>query len=215
MSSSSNDHKKRRKTENGKKEEELVGDGYESLSMKDIQDRIIELCHRIPTVPEGEGMNPDDADAVKDWAAQLQAVVEEFNLLLCCISAATYKWGSERSGAADQSLNVLSAELGNSQDQISSSVTPRLTNVLAPTVDLVIEKTITTKEGDAEIKKNEFVVKIVDPDFLILCRKILCRNAKLLRQVCLANFHKIHRCIGDYLIAEKKDSNHDSRGFSY
>jgi hypothetical protein len=207
---------KRRKTEQNNKEAEIVGDGYESLSLKDIQNRISELCHRIPKVPDDPAMmNPKDEDAVKEWASQLQAVVEEFNLLVCCISTATYKWGSERSGAADQHLNVLSAELGNSQDQISSTVTPRLTNVLAPVSDLVVDKVIVTKEGDTEIKQNVYTRHQVDPDFMFLCRSILCRNAKLLRQVCLANFHKIHRVITDYLLAQETDGEHDARGFSY
>jgi hypothetical protein len=207
---------KRRKTEQNNKDVEIVGDGYESLSLRDIQIRISELCHRIPKVPDDPAMmNPKDEDVVKEWASQLQAVVEEFNLLVCCISTATYKWGSERSGAADQHLNVLSAELGNSQDQISSTVTPRLTNVLAPVSDLVVDKVIVTKEGDTEIKQNVYTRHQVDPDFMFLCRSILCRNAKLLRQVCLANFHKIHRVITDYLLAQETDGEHDARGFSY
>lgn len=215
---SSKSASKRRKTDsngNGKtKEDEIVGDGYDALSLHDIQQRVNQLCHQIPKVPD-EGLDADNGDSVRDWASELQTVVEEFNLLVCCISAATYKWGSERSGAADQHLSVLSAELGSAQEQISSAVTPRLTNVLAPVVDLVVDKIITTKEGEIETKTNVYTREQVDPEFLILCRSILSRNAKLLRQVCLANFHKIHRCIGDYLEAQMKDSQHDSRGLSY
>ena len=85
-----------------------------------------------------------DQVSTREWAAQLQAVLEEYNLLVCCVATATYKWGTDRSGAADQNLNLLNAELASSQDSISSTVTPRLTNVLAPVVDLVIDKTVTT-----------------------------------------------------------------------
>mmetsp|Transcript_8849 Transcript_8849/g.14723 ORF Transcript_8849/g.14723 Transcript_8849/m.14723 type:complete len:217 (-) Transcript_8849:140-790(-) len=209
---------KKQKTEsngNGKrKEDEIVGDGYESLSLEDIQHRVNQLCHRIPKVPP-TGLDPDDEDSILDWASELQTVVEEFNLLVCCISPATYKWGSERSGAADQHLGVLSAELGSCQEQISSTVTPRLTNILAPAVDLVVDKIVVTMEGEIETKQNVYTSKQIDPEFAILCRRILSRNAKLIRQVCLANFHKMHRCIGDYLQAQMKDSQHDSRGFSY
>lgn len=220
MSSSAKPTKKRKAVAiaaNGSKkaENQITGDDYDALSLQDIQTRIGQLCCRVPRVPE-EGLDEKNNEAVRDWATQLQAVIEEFNLLLCCVSAATYKWGSERSGAADQNLSVLSAELSNAQDQISSSVTPRLTNLLAPVVDLVIDKTITTKNDKGEeIKQNIFTRKQVDPDFLRLCATILCRNAKLLRQVVLANFHKIHKCIGDYLQAHKKDTQHDSRGFAY
>lgn len=187
---------------------------YEALSLADIRARIAQLRTRVPLVPP-EGLDASNETEIKDWATQLQAVVEEFNLLLCCISAATYKWGSERSGAADQNLSVLSGELANSQDQISSTITPRLTNVLAPVVDLVVDKTIITKnEKGQEVKQNYFSRQEVDPAFLVLCRSILRRNAALMRQVVLANFHKIDKCIGDYLAATQKDSQHDSR-FAY
>lgn len=215
---SSKNANKRRKTEpngNGKtKEDEIVDDGYELLSLGDIQQRVNQLCHRVPKVPSA-GLDPNDEAAIRDWASILQTVIEEFNLLVCCISSATYKWGSERSGAADQHLSVLSAELGSSQEQITAMVTPRLTNVLAPVVDLVVDKVITTKEGEVETKQNVYTREPVDPEFMILCRRILSRNANLLRQVCLANFHKIHRCVGDYLLAQSKDSQSDARGFSY
>lgn len=209
---SSNGGKKRKKSD--KDEPDVIkADGYESMSLNEIQRRIGELCHR---VPKDEGLDPTDFKTVKAWASELQAIIEEFNLLVCCISAATYRWGSDRSGAADQNLGVLSAELGNSQEQIQSVVSPRLTNVLAPVVDLVVDKTITTKQEDgSEVKENVYIRKQVDPSFLELCAKILCRNATLLRQVCLANFHKIHTCIGDFLKAQVKDNQHDSRGFAY
>lgn len=85
-----------------------------------------------------------DEKSTREWAAQLQAVLEEYNLLVCCVATATYQWGTEKSGASDQNLGLLNNELASSQDSISSTVTPRLTNILAPVVDLVIDKTITT-----------------------------------------------------------------------
>mmetsp|Transcript_5891 Transcript_5891/g.8337 ORF Transcript_5891/g.8337 Transcript_5891/m.8337 type:complete len:281 (+) Transcript_5891:163-1005(+) len=209
---------------------EKANDGYKPLSLEDIKGRIKSLCERVPNVPT-DGLDPDDEGQIKHWATQLQAVIEEFNLLVCCISAATYKWQSERSGAADQNLSVLSAELANSQDQISSTVTPRLTNVLAPVVDLVVDKVVTLKKKDKttngtttsdadaqeeqEVKQNHYVRKQVDPSFLKLCATILSRNAPMIRQVVLCNFHKIDKCMTDYLHAQVKDSQHDSRGFAY
>ena len=219
MASTNGPNGKKRKTENGVKvkaeEAKPFVEGYESLSLKDIQTGIRDLCIRIPEVPVSPALDPTDEKAVLAWASKLQAVIEEFNLLLCCISAATYKWGSERSGAADQHLNILSAELGTSQDQISSAVIPRLNNVLAPVVDLVVDKIVISKEGDTEVKQNVYTRQHVDPEFMLLCRSILCRNAKLLRQVCLANFHKIYCVISDYLTALESDGDNDARGFSY
>ena len=156
-----------------------------------------------------------DEDVIREWAAQLQAVLEEFNLLVCCVATATYKWGTDRSGAADQNLSLLSGELASSQEQIASAVTPRLTNVLAPVVDLVIGKTVKTRDADGrEVKENHFTRKLVDPDFVKLCYRILARNAPLLRQVVLSNFSKLLQVLKDYLKAQKNDTQH-SRGFTY
>ena len=116
-------------------------EGFNALSLEDIRDKILSLSSRVPEIPgDTFGLNAElREDAIREWAATLQAILEEFNLLVCCVATATYKWGTDRSGAADQNLSLLSGELGSSQDQISSTVTPRLTNVLAPVVDLVID----------------------------------------------------------------------------
>ena len=165
---------------------------YQALSLVEIKDRITALMDRVPTVDK----ELTDSDEIYNWAATLQAVIEEFNLLVCLIAAATYKWGTDRSGAADQNLTLLGGELQASQEQISSTVTPRLTNILAPVVDLVIDKSIVTKQHDntaaaadknnnttttvvVKTKQNVFTQKQVDPNFLDLCRKILqsqCRD---------------------------------------
>ena len=186
---------------------------YSPLSLQDVQVRILELCHELPTYLP----NRYEPDSIVTWALAMHGVIIECNLLLSCIAAATYKWGSERSGAADQNLNVLSVELGNAQDQINSAVSPRLTNVLAPSVDLVVDKVITTIGEDGnEIKQHYYIHEPVDPTYKTLCDDVLCNNARLLRQVVLANFQKIHTCIGDYLKVTMKDSHHDSRScFSY
>ncbi|KAG7366412.1 hypothetical protein IV203_029082 [Nitzschia inconspicua] len=200
---------------------------FSMLTLEDIQSKIESLCDRVPSIPEcnfgvtkeNNGNtsldSPIDESLTKEWAAQLQAILEEFNLCLSCVATATYKWGTDRSGAADQNLSLLSGEMAASQDQISSTVTPRLTNVLAPVVDLVIEKTVTTKNQDgSEVKENQFTRMLVDPDFLSLCHRILARNAPMLRQVVLSNFHKTVNAIQDYLKAQTNDTQH-SRGFTY
>jgi len=227
MSTSNGGSKKRKSADsdtssnggNKKPSLETNENGYESYTLEDISSKIQRLCMRVPDVPENNFAGADskelDEDAVRDWAAQLQAILEEFNLLVCCVATATYKWGTDRSGAADQNLSLLCGELGASQEQISSAVTPRLTNVLAPVVDLVIEKTVkTTDEHGRETKENHFTRKLVDPDFVALCHKILVRNAPLLRHVVLSNFNKLIRVTKDYLKSQKNDVQH-SRGFTY
>eukprot|EP00535_Pseudo-nitzschia_heimii_P012364 CAMPEP_0197197664 /NCGR_PEP_ID=MMETSP1423-20130617/32982_1 /TAXON_ID=476441 /ORGANISM="Pseudo-nitzschia heimii, Strain UNC1101" /LENGTH=306 /DNA_ID=CAMNT_0042651489 /DNA_START=98 /DNA_END=1018 /DNA_ORIENTATION=+ len=141
-----------------KKDEATTTDGFKMLKVADIRAKLEELCDRVPVIPEGNFLLPStavgdddvnkeepaiDETATREWVAQLQVVLEEFNLCVCCVGTATYKWGTERSGAGDQNLSLLLGEVSSSQEQISTAVTPRLTNLLAPVVDLVIEKTVT------------------------------------------------------------------------
>lgn len=193
-------------------------EGFSPLSLDDIRTKVQALAIRVPEIPDDTfGLTKGELHEalIKEWAATLQATLEDFNLLVCCVATACYKWGTDRSGAADQHLSLLSGELGSSQDQIASTVTPRLTNILAPVVDLVIEKVVTTKnEKGEEVKVNEFTRKLVDPEFVVLCHRILARNAHMLRQVVLSNFQKILKALNDYLKAQKNDTQH-SRGFTY
>lgn len=224
---------------------------FSILKLAEIRAQIESLCKRVPVIPEGnfivsndDNGNSDqngkidngepiiDEIATRNWAAQLQIILEEFNLYICCVGTATYKWGTERSGASDQNLTLLLSEMSSSQEQISTAVTPRLTNLLAPVVDLVIEKTVTYKRERTintsdetctdkdpkptmtEVKENHFTRKLVDPAFLSLCHRILARNAPLLRRVVLSNFHKILSAMKDFLKAQENDQQH-SRSFTY
>mmetsp|Transcript_15293 Transcript_15293/g.35253 ORF Transcript_15293/g.35253 Transcript_15293/m.35253 type:complete len:281 (-) Transcript_15293:1578-2420(-) len=238
-------------TKNSQSTDIAKGD-FRMLDLKDIRDKLEALCERVPVIPEGNfviGNNEKngepiiDENATREWAAQLQIVLEEFNLYVCCVGTATYKWGTERTGAADQNLTLLLSEMSSSQEQISTTVAPRLTNLLAPVVDLVIEKTVSyqqkrtndncNKEGSTdtnadpdadtdneknsstvEVKENHFTQKVVDLSFLSLCHKILARNAPLLRHVVLSNFHKLLRAMKDFLKAQENDQQH-SRSFTY
>lgn len=199
----------------GKATGPVFDDGYEQLSLEQIKEAIVALCKRVPTIPPG-GINVEEKILIRDWAESMQAVIEEFNLVLSCVSPAIYRWGSDRSGAADQSLTLLSNEINLAQEQVSASCSTRLTNVLAPVVDLVVSKVIKTvnKETGEEVKEQIFSREVVDPEFHQLCSKILCRNAKMLRQVVLGNFHKIVKVIEDYQKAAKKDNQQD-RSLSY
>ncbi|CAJ1964323.1 unnamed protein product [Cylindrotheca closterium] len=193
-------------------------EGFSPLSLDDIRAKMQGLAAKVPEIPDDTfGLTKGELHEalIKEWAATLQAILEEFNLLVCCVATACYRWGTDRSGASDQNVSLLSGELGASQDQIASTVTPRLTNILAPVVDLVIDKVVTTKnEKGEEVKENKFTRKLVDPDFVVLCHRILARNAHMLRQVVLSNFQKILKSLNDYLKAQKNDTQH-SRGFTY
>mmetsp|Transcript_29085 Transcript_29085/g.42714 ORF Transcript_29085/g.42714 Transcript_29085/m.42714 type:complete len:230 (-) Transcript_29085:38-727(-) len=213
--SKDNDAKKKTKN-NGDKQTDTSTIAYEPFTLQKISSKINDLCAKVPQVPESGVLTKNDLTLQKAWASDMQETLEGFNLLLACVSPATYKWSSDRSGAADQNLGVLSSELANAQDQISSAVSPKLSNVLAPVVDLVVKKMITEKgeKNGNEVKTNEFTREVVDPDFVKLCGNVLARNAGMLRQVVLANFNKAMKVIADYEKARSKDDRGGNYGSS-
>ena len=168
-------------------------------------------------------VSPHDKERVRSWARTLQTVLEEYNLLLSLVSPSTYAWGTDRSGAAEQNLNILSQELIRSHEQLLARVAPRLNDVLAPVQTLVTAKTVTTKQTnpvtglEEETKQNFFVNAAEDPDYVELCFSSTANNAVLLRQVVLSNLEKTCAAIKDYLTASAKDSQQDqaSRSFAY
>lgn len=218
---------------------------YAAYSLQEIHDRFQDLCRHVPAVPDNgflltdkqlkeaktataalkksstmpvsEGTCVYDKKQIRIWAADLQNVLQEFRLLVACSSPATYVWGTDRSGAAEQNLSLLSNEFSRSQEHISARVTPHLNDVLAPVVTLVTDKTVTLKAADGcqETKQNYFVTTVEDPDYVDLCYTVLAKNAILLRQVVLSNFDKLLQAVEDYLAAQHKDSQHDARGFVY
>jgi hypothetical protein len=218
---------------------------YAAYSLQEIHDRFQDLCRNVPAVPDDGFLLTDkqltaakkenasqkknstmpvsqeacvyDKATIRIWAADLQNVLQEFRLLVACSSPATYVWGTDRSGAAEQNLALLSNEFSRSQEHISARVTPHLNDVLAPVVTLVTDKTVTIKHdnGKEETKQNYFITTEEDPDYVDLCYSVLAKNAVLLRQVVLSNFDKLLQAVEDYLAAQHKDSQHDARGFVY
>jgi hypothetical protein len=218
---------------------------YAAYTLQEIHDRFQDLCRQVPSVPDNGFLLTDkelkaaktataalqksstmpvpeeaciyDKPAIRVWAADLQNVLQEFRLLVACSSPATYVWGTDRSGAAEQNLSLLSNEFSRSQEHISARVTPHLNDVLAPVVTLVTDKTVTVKaaDGKEETKQNYFITTAEDPDYVDLCYAVLAKNSVLLRQVVLSNFDKLLQAVEDYLAAQHKDSQHDARGFVY
>ena len=169
-----------------------------------------------PKVPQPQEPLEYSKPALRQWAMTMQSVMEEFHLIIACVSPATYAWGTDRSGAADQNLGLLSSEFLRAQEQVHARVTPRLNDVLAPVVTLLTDKTVTVKDSDGkETKQNYFINTHEDPDYVNLCFRMLAKNAASMRQVVLANFDKLLRAIHDFLQAQVKDDQHDSRGFVY
>jgi hypothetical protein len=141
-----------------------IGSNFEPLTLPQIQLRLKNLLEQLPKdlpkVPPDD-MNSSSNDAaspyttIKLFASTLQVTIEEYNLLISLVSSATYKWGVDRSGASQQNLAVMSAELQQCQDVISNVVSARLSNVLCPAVDVLIGEVEVVKVGGvAENMKN-------------------------------------------------------------
>ena len=129
-----------------------IGPDFEPMTLPQIQLRLKSLVEKLPqdlpAVPPDHEPVDDNLQLyspIKDFASALQTTIEEYNLLLSLVSSATYKWGVDRSGASQQNLSVMSAELQQCQDVISNVVSARLSNVLCPAVDVMI--------GEVEIVK--------------------------------------------------------------
>ena len=146
-----------------------VGPGFEPMGLPQIRFRLGGLLEKLPRdLPDAPppssadrgvvataGVSPagvegtDPRAQVRSFASALQIAIEEYNLLLSLVSSATYHWGVDRSGASQQNLSVMSAELQQCQDVISSVVSSRLSNVLCPAVDIMVGEIETVKGGGA------------------------------------------------------------------
>ena len=141
-----------------------IGLNFEPITLPQIQLRLKNLLEQLPKdlpeVPPNELTTSDtnknnatsssDGDlytTIKSFASTLQITIEEYNLLISLVSSATYKWGVDRSGASQQNLAVMSAELQQCQDVISNVVSARLSNVLCPAVDVLIGEVEVVRGG--------------------------------------------------------------------
>mmetsp|Transcript_18184 Transcript_18184/g.39257 ORF Transcript_18184/g.39257 Transcript_18184/m.39257 type:complete len:362 (+) Transcript_18184:99-1184(+) len=130
---------------------------FQPMSLKDIQLRLKQLLLNLPqTLPPipSEHYTPSSSNTqfpsshapIKSFASSLQQTIETYNLLLSLVSSSTYKWGVDRSGASQQNLAVMSSELQQCQEVISSVVSGRLSNVLCPAVDILVGEVEVVRE---------------------------------------------------------------------
>lgn len=124
-------------------------DDFSPCSLTDIRRRLKSLMAALPADLPPLPSDDSSHSAVSAFASRLQIVIEQFNLLLSLVGSATYQWGVDRSGASQQNLGVMVAELQTCQEMISSGVSGRLSNVLCPAVDVMV--------GEVEIIRGEGV----------------------------------------------------------
>lgn len=129
---------------------------FKPMTLSQIQLRIKLLLDKLPVDLPDTPPNYIDEDSlhylnyyppIKSFASSLQIIIEEYNFLLGLVAAATYQWGVDRSGASQQNLSVMSSELQQCQEVITSVVSGRLSNVLCPAVDVLV--------GHVEIVRND------------------------------------------------------------
>lgn len=224
------------------------------LTLAEIRARIVKIRAKLPSDSDLPPVPPSDDDdddveedlaraadvkgnsklqekqrihrAIRTFASSLQVSIEEFNLLLALVSPATYKWGVDRSGASQQSLAVMSAELMQCQETMASVVNPRLSNVLCPATDIILKEVQIVRGGDGdndgplskrETRTNIHKAIIVDPNYRNLCFIILSRNAPMIRRVVACALANATKVIGDYLESAAKDSQVEAggRGYAY
>lgn len=158
----------------------ITSSSFQPMSLSQIQLRIKLLLDKLPSVlPEipPDYINPDDDETtssdsnnnnnksppnnhnhnsrlyppIKSFASNLQLIIEEYNLLLSLVSSATYQWGVDRSGASQQNLSVMSSELQQCQEVITSVVSGRLSNVLCPAVDVLVGRVEIVRGSDGGV----------------------------------------------------------------
>jgi len=132
---------------------------FEPLSLPQIKLRISALLEKLPkdlpSIPPAWDESIDQTTSwkpVAKFANEVQVVIEEYNLLLSLVNASTYKWGVDRSGASQQNLSVMSAELQQCQETITNVVSSRISNVLCPAVDVLAEETEIIRDNGEERK---------------------------------------------------------------
>lgn len=147
--------------------ETISSSSFQPISLSQIQLRIKVLLDKLPSSSVLPEIPPDyniiDSHQsnkhnsqqhqyyyppIKSFASSLQIIIEEYNLLLSLVSAATYQWGVDRSGASQQNLSVMNSELQQCQEVIASVVSGRLSNVLCPAVDVMIGRVEIVKKSD-------------------------------------------------------------------
>lgn len=147
--------------------ETISSSSFQPISLSQIQLRIKVLLDKLPSSSVLPEIPPDyniiDSHQsnkhnsqqhqyyyppIKSFASSLQIIIEEYNLLLSLVSAATYQWGVDRSGASQQNLSVMNSELQQCQEVIASVVSGRLSNVLCPAVDVMIGRVEIVNKSD-------------------------------------------------------------------
>lgn len=196
-------------------EEEEV---FKQYTLQDICNKIKNLSKQVPRSYRAESINPNSVTQVKEWGESIEYLTDEYYLLYHCVLSATYKWGTQRSGAADQNLEILNNGLETANRMINNAVKRDMTqDTLAPRKYKYLSKIVETKDKKRGGRTRTYIYgnDIEEEHIQRYIAKGLSRHAPLQRQVLLSAFDLSCRCINDYLEASKNDEQVHISGFSY
>jgi len=177
---------------------------FTPYTIKELHKQVDEWANReLPALPENDA-------ATKDFCNELRKHVETFQFLTVAILTTSYTWPSKRSGAAEQQLGHLQSEIGNIQDTFNSLISARISNILVPVSELVVDEI--HKEG--ETKKYKYRSVVADPEYHLLSMDGVQRNAKWMLYTLQSQWNKLSTVLTDFQTAMLEDSSHQNQ-YSY
>lgn len=211
--------------------------GFEPLTLPQIYDHVELILREIPKIPKNKfradghhhpqkrpvclpplKVPPTQFDkaAIREWADQVDKIMDELFPLLSMSDTATYRWKLDRSGASEQNWTTLKEEVNTVLEHLNRTVAAALDDILAPETTLLRDKTVKTTHPDGrEDQQNHFIRTPDDPDAEELVYTRFAHKATLLRQLLIANMVKLLQVLHDYYQAQESDNQHDTRTSLY
>ena len=206
---SPNTNEFKNKDENkGETEQEV----FKQYTLEDICNKIKDLSQRVPRASRAELIDPNSPTQVREWGESIEFLTDEYHLLYHCVLSATYKWGTQRSGAAEQNLDILIQGLETANRMINDAVKRDMTqDTMAPRKHKFLSNIVETEDKATGKITRTYIYgnDIEDEHIQRYIAKGLSRNAPLQRHVLLSAFDLTCRCMNDYIEASKKDNQTD------
>lgn len=215
--------------------------GFQPLTLTDIREAISRLFVRAPSIPLGafrlqdrsgttsaaesdpESQQSDpylyhprsefNKPELRQWAIEMMSILDEYALLCACIGPSVYAWRASMSGEATQNYNFLVTEVILSQTQMSSQVRPLLQPILVPSVRLVTDQILESRNAKGEtVRKVLYRTELDDPAYHELCYDTVGRNTVMLRQLLLSNLDRLLSVLRDFALHQHLDDSPDLHG---
>ena len=189
-------------------------ESFTPMTLYEIKSAIIDLSSEIPSKESCSSLDPNNKAIVYEWAMSMRITIEELTLLLSLTPAATYTWGTKKTGAQDQNSLLFDTESIEAQNNIARVITNRLGPVLNYDEEMCTKKemTCTNQEDGKKTTTYEYYYTMSQPNYVDYCYTLLCRKAVMMRHVLLSEMHRCVKCLQDYLDEMEKDGTNDEEG---